>query len=170
MQQITTCRYCPLLNTSGSFISKGDNLTYKSKININCQTCNCIYLILCSNCGTNYVGQTKKKLLARFNSLFLYIFIMIIKVFVTQPSQDRRPQHICPELHSVTCRYKSLVIRTGHGRETLDPPIIQYCPKGSKSIRLIFSFKVRQHLCRAVSRNSRFLTIYNRVLVMYISI
>ena len=30
--------------------------------------------------------------------------------------------------------------------------------------------KVRKHLCRAVSRNSRFLTMYYKVLVMYISI
>ena len=68
--RLSTCRYCPLLNTRGSFISKGDNLTYKSKINVNCQMCNCIYLITCSNCGTQYVGQTKNKLLTRFNSHF----------------------------------------------------------------------------------------------------
>ena len=64
----STCRYCPLLNTSGSFTSKGDNLTYKSKIN--CQSSNCIYLITCSHCGTQFVGQTKNKLLTRFNSHF----------------------------------------------------------------------------------------------------
>ena len=67
---VSTCRYCPLLNRSGSFVSKGDNQTHKSKININCQTCNCIYLITCSNCGIQYVGQTKNKLLTRFNSHF----------------------------------------------------------------------------------------------------
>ena len=71
--RLSTCRYCPLLNTSGSFISKGDNLTYNSKININCQTCNCIYLITCSCCGTQYVGQTKNKILTRFNSHFFDI-------------------------------------------------------------------------------------------------
>ena len=68
--RISTCRYFPLLNTSVSFISKGDNLTYKSKINVNCQKSNCIYLITCSYCGTQYVGQTKNKLLTRFNSHF----------------------------------------------------------------------------------------------------
>ena len=68
--RIPTCRYCPLLNTSASFISKGDNQTYKSKININYQTCYCIYLITCSHCSTQYVGQTKNKLLTRFNSQF----------------------------------------------------------------------------------------------------
>ena len=69
----STCRYCPLLNTTGSFVSKRDNLTYTSKININCQTCNCIYLITCSHCGTQCVGQTKNKLLTRFNSHFFDI-------------------------------------------------------------------------------------------------
>ena len=72
-QNGSTCRYCPLLNTSGSFISKGNNLTYQSKVNVNCQMCNCIYLITCSHCGTQYVGQTKNKILTRFNSHFFDI-------------------------------------------------------------------------------------------------
>ena len=38
------------------------------------------------------------------------------------------------------------------------------------AIWAVMALKVRQHLCRAVSRNSRFLTMYNRVLVMHISI
>ena len=64
----------PILSiTKYEFISKGDKLTYQSKINVNCQTCNCIYLITSSNCGTQYVGQTKNKLLTRFNSHFFYI-------------------------------------------------------------------------------------------------
>ena len=66
----STCRYCPLLNTTGSFTSKGDNMTHPCKANINCQTSNCIYLITCTTCGTQYVGQTKNKLLTRFNSHF----------------------------------------------------------------------------------------------------
>ena len=43
-------------------------LFQKILININCQTMNCIYLITCSSCGIQYVGQTKNKLLTRFNS------------------------------------------------------------------------------------------------------
>ena len=66
--RLSTCRYCLLLNTSGSFTCKTDNQTYKSKMNINCQTYNCIYLITSSHCGTRYVGQTKNKLLTRFNA------------------------------------------------------------------------------------------------------
>ena len=64
----SSCRYCPLLNVSGSFTCKTNNQILQSKINVNCQTSNCIYLITCSNCGIQYVGQTKNKILTRFNS------------------------------------------------------------------------------------------------------
>ena len=63
-----SCRYCPRLNRSGSFIRKTTKQTLQSKRNINCQTMNCIYLITWSSCGIQYVGQTKNKLLTRFNS------------------------------------------------------------------------------------------------------
>ena len=72
-KRLTSCRYCPLINTSGYFICKTDNQTYMSKTNINCQTTNVIYLITCSHCGIQYVGQTKNKLLTRFNSHIFYI-------------------------------------------------------------------------------------------------
>ena len=65
-----SCRYCPRLNRSGSFLCNTTNQTLQSKTNINCQTMNCIYLITCSSCGIQYVGQTKNKLLTRFNSHF----------------------------------------------------------------------------------------------------
>ena len=63
-----SCRYCRRLNKTGSFICHSTKQTFKSLININCQTMNCIYLITCSSCGIQYVGQTKNKLLTRFNS------------------------------------------------------------------------------------------------------
>ena len=63
-----SCRYCPRLNRSGSFICSTTKQTLQSKININCQTMNCVYLITCSSCGIQYVDQTKNKLLTRFNS------------------------------------------------------------------------------------------------------
>ena len=69
----STCRYCPRLNTSGSFICKTNNSKLNSKVNINCQSTNCIYLIACSHCGIQYVGQTKNKILTRFNSYYFDI-------------------------------------------------------------------------------------------------
>ena len=65
-ERLSTCKYCPLLNIRGSFICNTTKQTLKSKTNINCQTMNCIYLI--TSCGIQYVGQTKNKLLTRFNS------------------------------------------------------------------------------------------------------
>ena len=67
-KRLSSCSYCPQLNTSGTFTCKTTNQTLKSKVNINCQTTSCIYLITCSSCGIQYVGQTKNKLLTRFNS------------------------------------------------------------------------------------------------------
>ena len=64
---VYSCRYCPRLKRSGRFICHSTKQTFKSMININCQTMNCIYLITCSSCGIQYVGQTKNKLLTRFN-------------------------------------------------------------------------------------------------------
>ena len=63
-----SCRYCPQLKRSGSFICRTTKQILQSKININCQTMNCVYLIICLSCGIQYVGQTKNKLLTRFNS------------------------------------------------------------------------------------------------------
>ena len=63
-----SCRYCPLLNTSGKFTCKTDGNTYSCKSHINCQSSNIIYLITCRSCGIQYVGQTKNKLLTRFQS------------------------------------------------------------------------------------------------------
>ena len=68
-----SCRYCPRLNVSGSFTCKTNNQILQSKININYQTSNCIYLITCSYCGIQYVGQTKNKILTRFNSHYFDI-------------------------------------------------------------------------------------------------
>ena len=64
----STYRYCPLLNVNGSFTCKTSNQVFSSKINVNCQILNCIYLITCSTCMIQCVGQTKNKLLTRFNS------------------------------------------------------------------------------------------------------
>ena len=58
-----SCRYCPKLNKSGTFVCKTTNQSLNSKANINCQSTNCIY-----HCGIQYVGQTKNKILTRFSS------------------------------------------------------------------------------------------------------
>ena len=62
----TTCRYCCLLNKSGKIRSTTTGKVYRSMINITCQSQNIIYLITCTHCKIQYVGQTKNRLLTRF--------------------------------------------------------------------------------------------------------
>ena len=65
-----SCRYCPLLDTSGSLVSTTTGKTFKSRQKINCQSANVIYVITCRNCGIQYVGQTKNRILIRFQGHF----------------------------------------------------------------------------------------------------
>ena len=60
------CRYCPRINHTGSTISKTTGRQFTTMVNTNCQSSNLIYLITCNTCGIQYVGQTKNRLLTRF--------------------------------------------------------------------------------------------------------
>ena len=62
------CQICPKhLVTGSSVISKSTSITYYTKGHINCNSKRVIYLISCSVCGLQYVGQTVTKLRERFN-------------------------------------------------------------------------------------------------------
>ena len=54
----STCRYCPRLNISGTFLCHSTATNYPSKINISCQSSNLIYLITCSKCSAYTVCWT----------------------------------------------------------------------------------------------------------------
>ena len=69
-QRSNTCRYCPILNTTGKIKSHTNGKTFTSLKNVNCQSSNLIYVISCDNCGIQYVGQTKNRLLTRFQGHF----------------------------------------------------------------------------------------------------
>ena len=69
-QRPNTCRYCRILNKTGNIKSHANGKTYTSMTNVNCQSSNLIYLISCNNCGIQYVGQTKNRLLTRFQGHF----------------------------------------------------------------------------------------------------
>ena len=60
------CRYCPRLNLDGRVKSRTYNRWFPTKVNVNCQSENLIYLITCMTCGVQYVGQTKNGILTRF--------------------------------------------------------------------------------------------------------
>ncbi len=64
------CRYCPLLNKTGSITSTRTNWTYKCKMNITCKSSNLIYCIQCNICQKQYVGQTMNTIQQRFQCHF----------------------------------------------------------------------------------------------------
>ena len=60
------CRYCKKLNKTSKIYSSDKRITFEPLRNVNCQSSNLIYLITCQSCGIHYVGQTKNRLLTRF--------------------------------------------------------------------------------------------------------
>ena len=66
----TKCRYCPLLDKSGSITCKVTGQVFPCMKNITCKSSNLIYCITCRKCGKQYVGQTKRKILQRFQGHF----------------------------------------------------------------------------------------------------
>ena len=64
--RLKNCRYCPMIDTTGTLRSTSTGKTYQSMINVNCQSSNLIYVITCRTCGIQYVGQTKNRILQRF--------------------------------------------------------------------------------------------------------
>ena len=64
------CNYCPLLNTSGTIQCHVTKRDFLSKKNITCRSSNLIYCISCKTCGKQYVGQTKRTILERFQGHF----------------------------------------------------------------------------------------------------
>ena len=64
------CRYCPRLNTTGTITCHVTNAKYYTMTNINCQSTNLVYAISCRTCGKQYVGQTKRSIMQRFQGHF----------------------------------------------------------------------------------------------------
>ena len=67
------CRYCIGINTSGQISSTVTTRTYAAKHNVSCQSSNLIYCITCRRCKKQYVGQTKCRLIDRFQDHFYKI-------------------------------------------------------------------------------------------------
>ena len=66
----TKCRYCLLLDTRGQVSCKVTWQVHSCLRNISCRSVNLIYCITCNTCGKQYVGQTKRKILHRFQGHF----------------------------------------------------------------------------------------------------
>ena len=59
-------RYCPKMNYTGNISSTSTRKPFYSKKEMNCQSSNLIYLITCKHCKIQFVGQTRNRLLTRF--------------------------------------------------------------------------------------------------------
>ena len=62
------CQTCSIITTSDTFTSNTTKKTYKIKGSYNCKTSNVIYLIQCTKCGMQYVGETGQCLHQRMNN------------------------------------------------------------------------------------------------------
>ena len=64
----TSCTVCPFIDDGRnqySFYSTGQ--TFEIKSHITCETSNVIYMIQCTKCNLQYIGETKRRLKDRFN-------------------------------------------------------------------------------------------------------
>ena len=64
------CRYCPKLDKSGRITSTHTKREYVAKHNVSCKSNNIVYCITCLQCGKQYVGETKRRLMDRFQEHF----------------------------------------------------------------------------------------------------
>ena len=60
------CKYCPLLNRKGTITCHVTGKKFCTKKNITCRSSNLVYCITCKKCDKQYVGQTKRTILERF--------------------------------------------------------------------------------------------------------
>ena len=60
------CNYCPLLDQCGTITCHVTGKKFCTRKNITCRSSNLVYCITCRKCGKQYVGQTKRTILARF--------------------------------------------------------------------------------------------------------
>ena len=67
------CRYCTRLDTTGRIRSPVSGREYSSKSNVSCQSSNVIYCLSCKRCKKQYIGQTKRRLMDRFQDHFYKI-------------------------------------------------------------------------------------------------
>ena len=105
------CRYCPRMNKPKYFTCTYTGYRYTTKLRGHCTTINLVYLITCTNCAKQYVGETKREFKFRmaehirdtrvkretavsihFNEpghSFENMIFQIIQILPTHPEDDR---------------------------------------------------------------------------------
>ena len=64
------CRYCRIINRTGTITSSVTGKQYNTRSNVTCHSNNIIYCLHCLTCNKQYVGQTKRKLVERLREHF----------------------------------------------------------------------------------------------------
>ena len=105
------CRYCPKINRTGQITPKKNCTTFTSMVNTNCQNSNIIDLISCNTCGIQYVRQTKKRLIMRFQGHYY-------DIKNHNDTSVSRHFNKCPS--SQPACFDGGTNREGQGRKTLD--------------------------------------------------
>ena len=90
------CRYCPLIDKSGILRSISNGRKFHSRQHVNCQILNLIYVFTCDHCGIQYVGQTKNRILKRFQG---HIFDISHDTDTTMARHFNRCPTETPSLH-----------------------------------------------------------------------
>jgi hypothetical protein len=70
---IFNCRYCKLINKTGTINSSVTKKEFGTMKNISCRSSNLVYAITCKKCGKQYVGQTSLRLKGRFVHHFYHV-------------------------------------------------------------------------------------------------
>ena len=105
------CRYFPKLNTSGRITCTATKRSYMAKFSVTCKSSNLIYCITCTKCKIQYVGQTKNRLMDRFQGHFYNI-------------GHNRPMS---ELHPCPSSWTEVQTTKGSNRIQLDPEDALQC-------------------------------------------
>jgi hypothetical protein len=78
---VFNCRYCKLINKSGSITSTVTKKEHRAMYNVSCRSSNLVYAITCKKCLKQYVGQTSLRLKGRF----VYHFYTVEKPDKSKP-------------------------------------------------------------------------------------
>ena len=84
------CFYCDYIIETELFTFKNCHQPFVLKSNINCETPNLIYVIICSGCNKEYIGQTRGQLKERLS---------IYRQHIRQPEYEK----VEVERHLRTC-------------------------------------------------------------------
>ena len=62
------CKLCSIITIGSCFSSSSTKLTYSISENMSCGSLNTIYLVTCTKCNIQYIGETGRTLRERFNN------------------------------------------------------------------------------------------------------